>query len=466
MKPVKKVSTRRKVFRYLLVPVLVLLFLACAIRKNDYTPYQQTAYYKQTIAALDQHRPTITEGDTLKVGWAKRSITPPAPFPLAGYGKRLGKEYTEVHDSAYVRTFAFDNGRQQAYFIALDMLITPMTLTAELNKAAQQIGLKPEQLYLSATHTHTSFGGWGEKLMGWVMAGSYSEEQLHKTTATIIESIKQARANAGKARVGYGEAFAGNLVENRLTGNESVLDTTIRFVKFEQADGDVALLTTFAAHATVLPSKQPVLSRDYPGALVDKLEEQVDFAAFAAGAVASHRPVYHHGDTFQSVDSLGTQLARTIATALPDVQMHYVTKLGYSRTPISLPQPEFRISDNYHLAPWLFYSLFGNYPSFVNSLQIGNLLLVGAPADYSGEYMKELEQLAGQQDQQLIVTGFNGGYMGYLTPSRHYMLDAYEVRDMNFYGKWGGDYLTDLFRNLIKLPHSFPALYAGCLRSA
>ncbi|MER2997721.1 neutral/alkaline non-lysosomal ceramidase N-terminal domain-containing protein [Pontibacter populi] len=428
----------------------LLLLLACAIRKNDVTPYAQTAYYKETINTLQKQQPVILQGDTLKVGWAKLSITPPPPFPLAGYGKRLGKKYTSVHDSVYVRTFAFNNGKQEAYFIVLDMLVTPMTLTAALNDASLKVGLKPEQLYLSATHTHTSFGGWGEKLMGWVMAGNYSQEQLNKTTDQIIKSIKLARADAEIAKVGYGKTYAGHLVGNRLNGEESVRDTTVRFMRFEQRDGDVAVLAAFSAHATVLPSKQQILSRDYPGAFVDALETQVDFAAFTAGAVASHRPVYHHEDSFRSVDSLGTQLSRTIIPVLPTIEMHYTNTLGYSRLPLSLPAPEFRISDNYHLAPWLFYSLFGNYPSFVSSLQVGDVLFLGAPADYSGEYMKELEQLTAQQNNKLMVTGFNGGYMGYLTPSRHYMLDEYEVRDMNFYGKWGGDYLTDLFKKVIQ----------------
>ncbi len=439
----------RRLFILLLVPGLILLVLACAIRKNDYTPYTESAYYKKTIKSLEEHKPLISEGDTLQVGWAKLSITPPPPFPLAGYGKRLGKEYTEIHDSVYVRTFAFDNGKQQAYFIALDMLITPMTLTTALNEASIKAGLQPEQLYLSATHTHNSFGGWGEKLMGWVMAGSYSKQQLARTTDQIMRSIELARANAEKARVGYGKAFAGHLVGNRLNGEESVRDSTVRFIKFEQEDGDVAVLAAFSAHATVLPSKQPVLSRDYPGAFVDALEKQVDFAAFTAGAVASHKPIYHHQDTFESVDSLGTQLARTILPELSTIKMGYTSTLGYSRVPLALSDPEFRISDNYHLAPWLFHGLFGKYPAFVSSLQLGDMILLGAPADYSGEFVKGLEQHANSQNQKLLVTGFNGGYMGYLTPSRHYMLDEYEVRDMNFYGKWGGDYITAVFRSLL-----------------
>ncbi|HEY4652451.1 MAG TPA: neutral/alkaline non-lysosomal ceramidase N-terminal domain-containing protein [Pontibacter sp.] len=453
MKKPKKKHLRRAL--YFLLPLLLLL--ACTIRRNDYTPYTKTAYYKQTTDGLQQHQPSISEGDTLEVGWAKLSITPAAPFPMAGYGKRLGKNYTTVHDSAYVRTFAFSNGAQEAYFIALDMLIAPMTLTAALNQASREAGLKPEQLYLSATHTHTSFGGWGERLMGWIMAGKYKQAQVDTTAAQIIRSIKLAKANAEDARVGYGQAFAGHLVINRLNGQESVRDTTIRFLKFEQADGDVAILATFSAHATVLPSDQAILSRDYPGTLVDALEKQVNFAAFAAGAVASHGPVYHYGDTFTSVDSLGTQLARIILPQLPAVTTQYTSKLGYSRLPLTLPKPEWRISDNYHLAPWLFHGLFGRYPSYVSSLQVGSAVFLGAPADYSGEFVSTLQQQATQQNQQLIVTSFNGGYMGYLTPSQHYFLDEYEVRDMNFYGRWGGNYLTDILRQVLKTYAPAPA---------
>ncbi|WP_461490842.1 neutral/alkaline non-lysosomal ceramidase N-terminal domain-containing protein, partial [Pontibacter sp. HJ8] len=312
-------------------------------QRIDHTPYQQTSYYNTTRQALQAQPPLVTTGDTLQVGWSKVNITPPVNTPLAGYGKRKGLEYTEVHDSVWVRTFAFDNGKTQAFVVALDMLIAPMEVAEALEKEYAALGLRPEQVYLTATHTHSSFGGWGKKLAGRLMAGRYNQEVTETTTARIIQSIVEAQANKLPARVGYGQAKIPRLVANRLTNSTATLDTTIRFLKIEQLEGRTAVLSTFAGHPTILPAMNPVLSRDYPGELVDQLEKTVDFAAFAAGAVASHRLNTPHGDTYQSTKAVGQQLAQAIVRKLQAVHMTDSAVLGFARHELELPEPQWRM---------------------------------------------------------------------------------------------------------------------------
>ncbi|MFD2245512.1 neutral/alkaline non-lysosomal ceramidase N-terminal domain-containing protein [Pontibacter ruber] len=431
---------------------LLLLFVApsCVVQRLDRTPYQQTSYYTQTLKGLQEQQPA-TMADTLQAGWAKVNITPEVGTPMAGYGKRRGMKYNQVHDSVWVRTFAFDNGKSQTYFVALDMLIAPMEITAALEQKYAAHGLRPEQVYLTATHTHTSFGGWGKKLAGRIMAGKYKKRVVQQTTEKILQSIKLAQANLQPTRFGYGSINAASWVSNRLTGSEAARDTLLRFLKFEQASGSTAILCTFAAHPTILPSMQPILSRDYPGALVYALEQKYDFAAFSAGAVASHRAVYHHGDSFESVQETGQALAQLILAAVPAVKTAYTSRLGSSRLPLYLPEPQWRIGDNHRFAPGLFYTLFGRYPAYLSSLQLGNTIMLGMPADYSGEFMSELEQQAKEQEQHLLVTGFNGGYLGYIIPDEHYKLKKYEARAMNFYGPHSGSYLQEVLRRMIGL---------------
>ncbi|WP_187261544.1 neutral/alkaline non-lysosomal ceramidase N-terminal domain-containing protein [Pontibacter beigongshangensis] len=435
--------------------VLLLLFASmllpsCVIQQIDHTPYEQTDYFRQTLEQLEAHAPVVTSTDTLQVGWAKVNITPPLHTPLAGYGKRRGMKYTSVHDSAYVRTFSFGNGSSQAYFVALDMLITPMAVSAALEKEYARLGLKPEQVYLSATHTHTSFGGWGKKLMGRIMAGRYKEQVVQATVQHIVASMALAQAGQLPARIGYGQVHAAELVGNRLTGDATALDTTLRYLKFEQKGGGTALLCSFSAHPTILPSRQPILSRDYPGALVDSLESVVDFAAFSAGAVASHRPHTLHGDSFESTAALGNSLARKILNSLPNTGTSYHSRLGYASVPLQLPEPQWRSGDRHRFGPGLFHTFFGNYPAYLSSLQLGNVVLLGVPADYSGEFLKTLTAQAKSQGQELLVTGFNAGYIGYVTPDEHYGLKNYETRAMNFYGPQSGSYLTAMLLRLLQ----------------
>ncbi|WP_439883405.1 neutral/alkaline non-lysosomal ceramidase N-terminal domain-containing protein [Pontibacter sp. MBLB2868] len=427
----------------------LLLGQSCIIQKLDRTPYQESDYYQETNEQINRLPTASAQGDTLQVGWAKVNITPPVGTPLAGYGKRRGMKYTSVHDSVWVRTFAFNNGINQVYYVSLDMLIAPMSVSAELERQYVQLGIKPEQVYLSATHTHTSFGGWGKKVAGRIMAGKYKKEVVKQTAQYILQSIALAKANQQQTRVGYGTANGAAFVKNRLTGSETARDTTIRFLKFERENGEQAILCTFSAHPTILPSMQPVLSGDYPNVLVQELEKAYAFAVFSAGAVGSHSSIYD-GENFESVQHVGRSLAGIILAKAPQVHTNYTLELTASRLPLYLPEPQWRIGNNRRFAPGLFYAFFGKYNTYINTLQVGSTLLVGVPADFSGELMPALEEQAHQYQSDLILTGFNGSYLGYVIPDKHYQLKKYEARAMNFYGPFSGSYLTHTLRQILK----------------
>ncbi|MDO6388937.1 neutral/alkaline non-lysosomal ceramidase N-terminal domain-containing protein [Pontibacter sp. BT731] len=436
---------QNKISLWVLLSLLLCAMQSCVVQRIDYTPFAQTDYYRHTLQELEGQPPVTNKADSLQVGWSKVNITPPVGTPLAGYGKRKGLRYSTVHDSVWVRTFAFDNGQTEVIFVVLDMLIAPMTVAAALEKEYAAMGLSPGQVYLSATHTHSSFGGWGRKLVGRLMAGRYSKQLVQQTTAHIVQSIQLARQNKRPSRLGYGIAYAPQLVRNRLTGAVSGRDTTVRFFKIEQVSGKTAVLATFAAHPTILPSMDPVLSRDYPGELVDQLETSVDFAAFAAGAVGSQAVVAPHGDTYASTAAVGQELAAAILEKLPGVELQHTARLCHARHPLMLPKPQWRLNTNLRFAPFLFHWLFGKYPTYINSMQLGEAVLLGVPADYSGEFLPLLEQ----QGLPIVVTGFNGGYIGYITPDRHYPLKKYETRSMNFYGPQSGSYMTEILRKIM-----------------
>ncbi|WP_230407218.1 neutral/alkaline non-lysosomal ceramidase N-terminal domain-containing protein [Pontibacter cellulosilyticus] len=435
----------------LLWPLLALLLLcqSCVVQELDNTPYTQTDYYHKTVANLNALPAANQLGDTLKAGWAKVNITPPVGTPLAGYGKRCGMKYTTVHDSVWVRTFAFDNGSSQAYFVSLDMLIAPMSVAEVLEQEYKKAGIKPEQVYLAATHTHSSFGGWGKKLAGRIMAGKYKQQVVRQTARYIIQSIKMAQADLQIAKVGFGTANGAAFVMNRLTNSETNRDTTIRFLKFEKRTGEQAILCTFSAHPTILPSMEPILSGDYPNVLVHQLEQEVDFAAFSAGAVGSHSSVYSHGDSFESTEAVGKGLAAAILSAAAKTETAYTFKLQHNRIPLYLPEPHWRLGEHKRFAPGLFYTFFGRYDAYINRLQLGNTVLLGVPADYSGEFMPKLQAKAAQENKAVVVTGFNGSYLGYIIPDEHYSLKKYEARAMNFYGPTAGSYLTHLLLILL-----------------
>ena len=48
-----------------------------------------------------------------------------------------------------------------------------------------------------------------------------------------------------------------------------------------------------------------------------------------------------------------------------------------------------------------------------------------------------------------IVTSFNGGYIGYVTPEKYYDIDHYETQLMNWYGPANGEYIKETLEKLL-----------------
>jgi len=430
--------------------VMWLLLLSGCLPVNR-SPYQNKKYYRQTKAAIDRLPAPVYSPDTVRVGWAKVNITPTAKAPLAGYGKRKGKNLTSIHDSIYVRAFVFKNKTRKVAFVSLDLLIVPMSVTAALEKALPRIGFARNQTYLTATHAHSSLGGWAKKPAGYLMAGKYSPAIVEHLTTAILKAIKEAEAAAAPAQLGFAAVPADLFVSNRLLGASATRDTLLRLVKIRKRTGEKALLFTYAAHATCLPASELTLSGDYPAALVQALEkkEVVSFAAFAAGGVASHSPAAV-GSGYEKVNHMVKGLSLIIQKHINQIPLAYAFKLQALTVPLYLRKPHWRIAQNWRLPPALFYLVFGNYPATLSALRLGNILFLGTPCDFSGELALELQRQIPAGAENLLVTSFNGGYIGYITPDKYYNLKKYETRDMNLFGPYNGAYLSEMMQLLLQ----------------
>lgn len=376
----------------------------------------------------------VHQSDTVQVGWAKVNITPAHKAPLAGYGNRIGKRLTGIHDSIFVRAIVFKNQTQRVALITMDLLIAPMEVTAALKEKLNSIGFRKEQVYLTATHAHSSMGGWARKPAGYVMAGKYDQATVNHITQAVLTAIQKAESTAAPAQIGFAALTADSLVRNRLVGTAGTRDTALRVIKIQKQTGATAVYATYAAHATCLPATELNISGDYPAALVQNLEKgkKINFAAFSAGAVASHSPVAV-GSGYEKVRNMAQGLTQVIQRNIAAVPVGYQFKLNALEVPLYLRRPQWRISQNWRLPPALFYLVFGKYPATLSGLRIGDILFLGAPCDFSGELVPPLEQAVPDNAGKLIVTSFNGGYIGYITPDKYYNLKKYETRDMNFW---------------------------------
>jgi len=87
----------------------------------------------------------------------------------------------------------------------------------------------------------------------------------------------------------------------------------------------------------------------------------------------------------------------------------------------------------------------------MKALRIGQQVLVGVPGDFSGELVANFEAISRQKGVNLLITKFNGGYVGYITPDVYYSLPAYETLHMNWYGPYKAAYFEEVMQELIRM---------------
>lgn len=442
-------NTLKKTLIRILIAILMLLVLVFSlIGTVDRQPYREKAYYHQTMQALDslRHELDLSQGDTLKAGWSRRNITPNEPVKLMGYGWK--GEYTSVHDSLMLRCFVFDDGQQKVALLSYDLMIVHPDLATAVRKAVAKSELNVDGLYFTAVHTHKGYGEWAKGLGGLLTAGGYNEELVQFVAQQTLAAIRQAAADRQAVKIGYLTYARPELVRNRLT-KEAASDDLLRTLVLQKDDGRTALLCSFSAHATFISSRSLALSADYPGSLVQVLERhpQVDFAAFAAGAVGSHSPHRTGEFSFQKMQAYAAQLAEPVPAHLGEVSFSYTQHLQYFALPLSLGEPQLQIAHGWRVRPWLFRAFFGELQPELSVLQVGEVVLVGVPADYSGMLYENLEAA----NKPLMVTSFNGSYIGYVIPDEYYHLPYREARELNWFGPYTGSYVTEVINRALDL---------------
>jgi neutral ceramidase len=451
----KKNKILRKAVKWTVgIGVALLLGFILLFEKIDRTPYREMAYYHQMMAQLDTFRiDTLQEnGAYFKAGWARQSIVPAYMPDLAGYGIR--DKASCINDSVYVRTFVFDNGRSKAAFITLDLLIFPPVVEQNLWQQLAPLGYTPANLYFSAVHTHNGPGGWAEGPAGRFLAGSYDQAYIDFVTAQAVASVVKAEQTLEPARIGYTTAQGSGFVQNRIVRNTTDVDDRIRIVKIQKESGEEAAIYTYSAHANCLKMKYTCVSADYPGLLTTHIEASgvVSFAMYAAGMVGSHIPFLPGPELYNQeyVEAYSDSLAVRCIHGLQEVEYTSGHQLYTALLDLPLRAPHLKVAQNWRVRPWLFRFLFGDYNPKIKILKIGKIVFVGTPCDFSGELMKDLEVEAEKKQLELIITSFNGGYIGYINADQYYDLDKAETRDMNWFGPYNQAYFTEIISRILK----------------
>lgn len=442
----------------LLLKFLVFLggILLLITQPVNHSRWENTPDYAATFRQIAATNFTLPKSvEPLRAGWAKCNITPSDAAYLVGYQPR--GPHTAVHDSLFVRAMVFESGQKTVCLLSYDLLLAPPAVAEQVRKRLSETSPNTA-VYFTATHTHTGFGGWDSQPASRFITASFRPKRFEALVNQSLQAIAAAKANAETAHLGFLKIDAHNWVENRLDQSAQT-DGFLRAVKVQKNSGEQAVILAYSAHATNISSEIYQLSGDYPAALVTDLEKKaVNFALFAAGMVGSHRAKGDGTTNFRFTENIGKMLSKRLQKALPNVKLQANVPIAYHNIPINLPPPQLRFAQNYCLRSGVFEYLLGKLNASVSCLRLGEILLLGMPCDFSGEISinKNFDKIASSKNIKLLITSFNGNYIGYITPDKYYdTKNKEEVRAMNWVGPRKGAYFAKIIGQIIEKQNSF-----------
>jgi hypothetical protein len=457
--------TSRNILRLVAATVGILaLTVVLCLDGVDYRPYLHETYYAEAMARLQKLATTnhVARGD-LSAGFGRALLTPrvgtvqddPAKgefksLPLAGYGSRHGKPALGVHDELYIKAVALRVGDHLGIMLGADALIIPPEVTdLAIRRLAKELKLSREQVYLSATHTHASLGGWGEGMVAEAFAGGFQPGARVWFADRIVAAVRDAVADLKPAALGQGRFVAGEFVRNRVVGQLGKVDPEFSYAVVKQKDGKTAVLGSYAAHATVLSSDLMEFSADYPGCWEQSIEQATGgIAVFLAGGVGSHSPVPPEKG-FAGAERMGQALAQAVLAHLSEVTLTNSIAFGILGLEFPMPPTNVRLTDGLRLRPWVARRLVSvRRTSFIQAFRLENWIWISTPCDFSGELALGIKDYLRCEGSNPVITSFNGDYIGYVIPLKYYHLDGYEPRTMSFFGPNVPDLFDDLIRRL------------------
>jgi neutral ceramidase len=238
----------------------------------------------------------------LTAGAGRSDITPPVGIAHAGWGAATHQRAEGVDMPFYATTLYVTDGDLELAIVDLDMgVLTNQDDAAIRAEVAAAAGIKPENLRLSATHTHS----------GPVNRGSWLDEGMDlvprywdSLPSRVAESVITARWSAKPAHVGVGKGSSSINVNRRPAQSDGTLftgrnwdgfvDREVGVVAINDTDGNaIATILNYACHPTILGPANKLLSPDYPGSARQVVEQYAGgLCLFLQGAAGNCGPTH------------------------------------------------------------------------------------------------------------------------------------------------------------------------------
>ena len=273
----------------------------------------------------------------LKVGYARKCITPKESVPLYGYGNSLARMSQSVVSDLYATACAFSDGiNMPVLLFSADILLTQARIFDPIRrKIAEKLGLDFDHVLISATHTHSGpdTSCQHESIRRYL---PFMEQQFLDAAQEAMADLKSASISIASNKSKHlscvrhyvaedGEYRGANLNvyhESPIAYCSSEPDPHMQLIKFTRTGGKDVIIANWQTHPHLTGFGKADVSADVIGVMRDEVEKATDcnFVYFS-GASGNLTISGFNKKLPIPTDYLvhGKELARLALEALPNV---------------------------------------------------------------------------------------------------------------------------------------------------
>ncbi len=304
----------------------------------------------------------------LKIGVARKSITPETPMWLSGYASRTMPSTGVLHDIWAKALVIEDYKNNRIVIVTTDILGLSRDISEEVaRRVIAAHGIERSQLLMNSSHTHSAPVIW--PALSVIFEFNQADQQAamkyaEKITDAIVEAVDMAFAEMAPGQLSFGKGTAGFAVNRRESTDKGVViginaegpvDHTVPVLKATDSDGQTkAILFGYTCHNTT--SRSYLINGDYAGFAQAEVEKMYPgaIAMYIAGCGADQNPnprgtvelAEEHGRTL--ADAVGKALNGTLSPVRPPIRTSYtVTDLQFRPIDPEIYRKEMTGSDIY-----------------------------------------------------------------------------------------------------------------------
>jgi len=405
----------------------------------------------------------------LTAGVSQVDITPPLGIGMRGYFE--ARTATTVHDPLHVRSFALESDTGAVALAVCDIIgLRREYIDQAKERIAETTGLRPDQVMVSCTHTHTG-------------PHTGDDDYTQFVIGRVADGVRIAWDRREPALVGWGSGSESRVVFNRRyrmkggtvqtnpgLGNPDVVepvgpvDPEVGVMELRRSDGStLGLLANYALHYVGIPDDHHAISADYFGFFSETMPRLVGgsfVAALANGAsgdinnldvLGNARPANDH---YQHIERVAGVVAAAALWGRNEAEFTDEVTVGSALAELTLPPRPAPTDEDVARAEEIEARVEEGRPvlmgersfarrvrrmaedppeprdTVVQALRIGDLGVTSAP----GEFFVELGLAIKQRSPfaQTMVLELGNDSVGYIPTARAFEEGAYEPESSSY----------------------------------